>query len=106
MTGGTADLQALAQRLDALERRHHRLQGVGALVLVGGLPDDDFLTVFRSLVPDFTRTIVMTVTESPEEGMLMYGRAGAVTVTVDPDESWSPAWRTAMELSWYTASAG
>jgi hypothetical protein len=38
--------------------------------------------------------------------MTMFQRAGAVAVAVGPESRWSPAWRTAMELSWSTASAG
>jgi hypothetical protein len=50
--------------------------------------------------------VVMAVSESVVEGMAMFQRAGAVTVAVGPESRWSPAWRTAMELSWATASAG
>lgn len=85
-----------------------RRQGVGggALVLVTGEPDEGALAAYRVLAKDFARTIVMTVTNAPGEAILMFQRAGAVTVTVSPDANWSPAWRTAMELSWATASAG
>jgi uncharacterized protein (DUF58 family) len=85
-----------------------RRQGVGggALVIVTGLPDDGVLAAYRVLAKDFTRTIVMAVADRTMESGTMFQRAGAVTVMVGPDAHWAPAWRTAMELSWATASAG
>jgi hypothetical protein len=85
-----------------------RRQGVGggALVLVTGTPDDVALAAYRVLSRDFARSVVMAVSDSVVEGMTMFQRAGAVAVAVGPESRWSPAWRTAMELSWSTASAG
>ena len=75
-------------------------------MLVTGEPDEGALAAYRILAKDFARTIVMAVAEHPGEAMVMFQRAGAVTVSVSPDHAWAPAWRTAMELSWATASAG
>jgi uncharacterized protein (DUF58 family) len=85
-----------------------RRQGVGggALVIVTGIPDDGVLAAYRVLAKDFARTIVMAVGDRTMESGTMFQRAGAVTVMVGPDANWAPAWRTAMELSWATASAG
>lgn len=85
-----------------------RRQGVGggALVIVTGIPDDGLLGAYRVLAKDFTRTVVMAVGDRTMESGTMFQRAGAVTVMVGPDAHWAPAWRTAMELSWATASAG
>lgn len=85
-----------------------RRQGVGggALVIVTGVPDDGVLGAYRILAKDFTRTVVMAVADRSGETAGTLQRAGAVTVYAGPSGSWTPAWRTAMELSWATASAG
>jgi len=85
-----------------------RRQGVGggALILVTGIPDEGVLGAYRVLAKDFTRTVVMVVADRPGEPMGTFPSAGAVTVYAGPSGAWAPAWRTAMELSWSTASAG
>jgi len=85
-----------------------RRQGVGggALVVVTGLPDEGVLAAFRVLAQDFARTVVLAVIERPGEGLFAFQRMGAVTVSTAPGSPWGPAWRTAMELSWSTASLG
>lgn len=80
--------------------------GGGALVIITGVPDEGVLAAYRVLAKDFTRTVAMAVTSPAADSMLMFQRAGAVTVTVGPEAPWAPAWRTAMELSWSTASVG
>ena len=80
--------------------------GGGALVLVTGMPDEGILAALRVLSIDFTRTVVMAVTAPADEGLPSVRRSGAVAVGVGPDAPWGPAWRTAMELSWSTASVG
>jgi hypothetical protein len=79
--------------------------GGGALVLVTGQPDDAVLAAYRTLTRDFTRTIVMAVAE-PGEALSMLERSAAITVVSTPDLSWARPWRTALERSWSTASAG
>lgn len=80
--------------------------GGGALVLVTGAPDQGLLTAFRTLAHDFARTVVLAVVEQPGDSLLSLQRAGALTVPAGPGTPWAPAWHTAMELSWSTASAG
>jgi hypothetical protein len=80
--------------------------GGGALVVVTGTPDEGILGAYRILSRDFSRTVVMAVTPPGSERMLLFQRAGAVTVAVGADAPWAPAWRTSMELSWSAASAG
>lgn len=94
------DLRSTVNRL--------RRQGVGggALIMVTGPPEEGILAAYRVLAQDFTRTVVMAVGDRTLEDPGTFQRAGAVTVMVRPDSSWAPAWRTAMELSWSTASAG
>jgi uncharacterized protein (DUF58 family) len=106
------DMLATVQTADNLDLRRTvsrlRRQGVGggALVLVTGLPDEGVLAAYRVLAKDFTRTVVMVVADRPLEAVSPFQRAGATTVVARPDGRWAPAWRTAMELSWSTASAG
>lgn len=85
-----------------------RRQGVGggALIVVTGVPDEGVLAAYRVLAKDFTRTVVMAVGDRTVESATMFQRAGAVTMIVGPEANWAPAWRTAMELSWATASVG
>lgn len=94
------DLRSTVSRL--------RRQGVGggALIIVTGIPDDGVLAAYRVLAKDFTRTVVMAVGDQTADNAGMFQRSGAVTVMVGPDSNWAPAWRTAMELSWSTASVG
>ena len=80
--------------------------GGGALVLVTGVPDQGALGAFRALAHDFARTMVLAVVERPGDSLLPLQRAGALTVPAGPGTPWAPAWHTAMELSWSTASAG
>lgn len=99
-TSPTLDLRQTVSRL--------RRQGAGggALVVVTGNPDEGVLAAFRVLAKDFARTIVMAIADRPDDSILSFQRAGAVTVTATTGSSWAPAWRTAMEMSWATASAG
>jgi len=85
-----------------------RRQGVGggALIVVTGIPDEGVLGAYRVLAKDFTRAVVMVVADRPAEAAGTLQRAGAVTVYAGPSGAWASAWRTAMELSWSTASAG
>jgi uncharacterized protein (DUF58 family) len=80
--------------------------GGGALVIVTGLPDDGLLRAFRALAQDFARTVVLAVAERPGDALGAFQRAGAITVASGPATPWAPAWHTAMELSWSTATAG
>ncbi len=106
------EVLASVQPLPALDLRQTvtrlRRQGVGggALVVVTGLPDEGVIAAFRVLAQDFARTVVLAAADRPGESLLAFQRAGAVTVYAAPGSLWSPAWRTAMELSWSTASLG
>ena len=93
-----------------LQRQVARLRrgGVsgGALIMVTGRPDEANLAAYRLLSRDFLRTVVMAVTQMPDEAILQFKRAGALTVVTGHDTRWAPAWREAMERSWSTATAG
>jgi uncharacterized protein (DUF58 family) len=98
-----------AHHLD-LHRTISRLRrsgvGGGALVIVTGTADENLLGAFRALAQDFARTVVLAVAERPGDMLATFQRAGAITVVTGPSTPWAPAWHTAMELSWSTATAG
>ncbi|NQV05895.1 DUF58 domain-containing protein [bacterium] len=106
------ELLATVQTKDHMDLRNSvarlRRSGVGggALVIITGIPDEGVVAAYRALARDFTRTIVMAVSDQVADSMAMFQRAGAVTVANGPEVPWAPAWRTAMELSWSIASAG
>lgn len=117
LTSGTRFTQSMellagirpVDRLDlraAVTRLRRTGVGGGALVVVTGVPDEAVLGAYRALAADFNRTVVMAVTAPGDEGLAVLRNAGVATVGAGPTGSWAPAWRTAMELSWSTASAG
>jgi hypothetical protein len=75
-------------------------------VIVTGTADENLLGAFRALAQDFARTVVLAVAERPGDMLATFQRAGAITVVTGPSTPWAPAWHTAMELSWSTATAG
>lgn len=100
---------SVAQHLDlrsTVSRLRRQGVGGGALIVVTGIPDEGVLAAYRVLAKDFSRTVVMAVGDRSIDSVGTFQRAGAVTVMVGPDATWAPAWRTAMELSWSTASVG
>ncbi len=90
----------------AVGRLRRSDSGGGALVMITGVVDEDAAAAYRLLARDFARTVVMAVAHRTPATLRGLQRVGAVTVTVPPDGSWGPAWRTAMEMSWASASAG
>ena len=106
------DVLATVQPVPHLDLRstvaRMRRQGVGggALVLVTGPPDESTLAAYRMLSRDFGRTIVMAVTNTVDASLGSLERSAAITVIAATGVPWGPPWRTAMERSWSTASAG
>ncbi len=78
----------------------------GALVMVTGTPDDSHLAVYRTLGNDYVRTLLMSVTEEPNDAILRFRGAGAVTIQSGATSHWAPAWQEAMERAWHSATAG
>ena len=78
----------------------------GVLVMVTGHADDADLAAMQLLSQDFYRTVVLSVAESENEGILGFAKAGALVVQATPDGTWAESWRNAMEHGWSTASAG
>ena len=77
--------------------------GGGALVVVTGAPDEGLVGAHRLLKGHFTRTILMAVTDDPDEAAERVQAIDAIMVTVAPQGRWAPAWRAAMEVSWSIA---
>jgi uncharacterized protein (DUF58 family) len=106
------DALAIVQTVAGLDHRrtvarlHRKGAGGGVLVLVTGEPDDGALGAFRVLSRSFGRTIALIVSDRGTEAGTPFGRFGAVTVVARPGGAWGPGWRTAVEMSWSTASAG
>ncbi len=89
---------------NALPRLRRRGVAGGALVLVTGQAGERHLAVYRTLGRDYTRTIVLAVTDEVDSTMLRFRQAGVVTVLAPRGTSWGPAWQQALESSWSTAS--
>lgn len=76
------------------------------LVMVTGQVDDDDVAVFQRLSQDFSRTVVLSVGEGQNRGVVGFEKAGALIVRTPPDGAWAESWRNAMEYGWSTVSAG
>jgi uncharacterized protein (DUF58 family) len=96
---GRLDIRAVAARLKSVGRG-------GALVLVTGIPDSDLLEVHRLMSREYRTTVVMSASETSASGEIAFQRAGAVTVNVNPAESWAAAWAKATDRSWSGVSSG
>ena len=94
------DRLELRQTVGALVRHGG---GGGALVVVTGVPDEGLVGAHRLLTGNFTRTILMAVTDDPEEAAGRAQGIDAIMVTVGSQGRWAPAWRAAMEVSWSIA---
>jgi hypothetical protein len=88
-----------------LARLRRKGIGGGVLVFVTGGFDEGALSTMRLLGRDFSRTVVMVGATAGRVSTALQ-RAGAVTVMAGPDGRWALGWKTAMEASWSTASAG
>ena len=96
----TGDRLELRQTVGALLRHGG---GGGALVVVTGIPDEGLVGAHRLLTGHFTRTILMAVTDDPDEAASRMQGVDAIMVTVGSQGRWAPAWRAAMEVSWSIA---
>jgi uncharacterized protein (DUF58 family) len=103
MLAGVQPVEHLDLRRTVTRLRRSGVGG-GALVVVTGVPDEGVLGAFRVLAQDFARTVVLAAAEHPGDALVAFQRAGAVTVSAAPGSPWTPAWHTAMELSWSTVT--
>ena len=78
----------------------------GVLVMVTGSPDEADLAAFNLLSQDFYKTVVLSVSDSDNEAVIGFARAGALVVRTTATDTWAESWRNAMEYGWSTASAG
>jgi uncharacterized protein (DUF58 family) len=92
--------------IEAVAARIRQKGGGGALVLVTGVADRPLLSVQQLLSGDYPTTVLMTVSEATSQTLVGFHRMGVTTVSIGPDQSWAPAWVSAMRSSWTTASAG
>lgn len=102
-----ADIQP-TPHLD-LRRAAGRLARVGrggTLVLVTGVVDQQMLEAHRLFQQDYSSTIVLSASEATSANEAAFHRAGAVTVTVTPEKSWTTAWSRAMDKTWSSVSLG
>ncbi len=76
----------------------------GALVLVTGRVGDSHLALYRSLGRDYTRTVLLAVSDDRNEAVMRFRHAGAVTVLAPRGTRWASAWQEAMERSWSSAT--
>lgn len=95
----TLDLRAVASRMRQTGRG-------GALVLVTGIADHELLEVHRLLSRDYRTTIVLGATDTSPTAVHALQRAGALTISVSPDESWAQAWTSLTSRQWLGTSAG
>ncbi len=92
--------------IEAVAARIRQKGGGGALVLVTGVADRPLLSVQQLLSGDYPTTVLMTVSEATSQTLVGFHRMGVTTVSIGPDQSWAPAWVSAMRSSWTTASVG
>lgn len=78
----------------------------GVLVMVTGRADEADLSAMQLLSQDFYRTVVLSVSETDNDAILGFARAGALVVRTTPTGTWTESWRNAMEHGWSTATAG
>jgi uncharacterized protein (DUF58 family) len=78
----------------------------GVLVMVTGRADQEDLAAMQLLSQDFYRTVVLSVTETENDAILGFAKAGALVVRTSPTGTWTESWRNAMEHGWSTATAG
>lgn len=93
------DIQAVASRI-------RQKGGGGALVIVTGSADRSLLSVQQLLSGDYPTTVLMSVSAATSQALVGFHRMGVATVSIEPNEQWTPAWMTTMRSSWTTASAG
>ncbi|MBT8197601.1 MAG: DUF58 domain-containing protein [Acidimicrobiia bacterium] len=97
---GDFDLKQIVTRL-----RRAGMAG-GVLVFVTGSPSEAHLAAYRVLGRDFLRTVVLSVTQSPNDAILALQRAGAVVVRSPVGAGWALPWKQEIERIWSTAPAG
>ena len=104
---------AAVQPMDALDLRHavlrmrrHGHTG-GALVLITGSLDEENLAVYQTLGRDYSRTVLMVVSDEIPDILARFKLGGAAAVVVGTGDSWGRAWTDAIGAGrWTSASRG
>ena len=104
---------AAVEPMDALDLRHAVLRmrrhghAGGALVLITGALDEDNLAVYQTLGRDYSKTILMVVSDEEPEFLVPYKLGGAAAAVVGLNDSWTGAWTEAIGAGrWSSASPG
>jgi uncharacterized protein (DUF58 family) len=90
----------------AITRLHQPGLAGGALVMVTGVPDEEFLAAFQTLERDYARSLLMVVAEEAPPTMERFHLAGAGTAVLTSKGSWARAWLEVMRSTWSIASPG
>jgi uncharacterized protein (DUF58 family) len=88
----------------AIQRMRRLGMAGGALVVVTGDVGPTHLGLYRTLGRDYTRTVVMAVTDEQNDAIMRFRQAGVVTVLSPRGTRWATAWQEALERSWSTAT--
>lgn len=98
-------IKALDLKHAVLRMRNHGHTG-GALVLITGALDEDNLAVFQTLGRDYSKTVLMVVSDD-EPDLVPYKLGGAAATVVGTADSWTQAWADAIGAGrWSSASPG
>ncbi len=92
--------------IEAVASRIQQKGGGGALIMITGVADRPLLHVQQLLSHDYPTTVLMSATEATAQMLVGFQRLGVVTVSMDEDGAWSPAWMQAMRSTWTNASVG
>ncbi len=99
-------IKALDLRRSVLRMRRHGHTG-GALVLITGTVDEDNLGVYQTLGRDYSRTVLMVVTDEEPDILVPFQLGGAASVVVGTEDSWAEAWTQVVGAGrWSSASPG
>jgi uncharacterized protein (DUF58 family) len=99
-------MKALDLRHSVLRMRRHGHTG-GALVLITGALDEENLAVYQTLGRDYSKTVLMVVSDEEPEFLVPFKLGGAAAAVVGLDDSWAGAWTEAIGAGrWSSASPG
>ncbi len=92
--------------IEAVATRIRQKGGGGALVMVTGIADRALLSVQQLLSRDYPTTVLMSASTTTSQTLVGFHRLGVTTISVTPDEPWSPAWMIGIDTWSATRSVG
>lgn len=114
-TINVAQYATAMEALALVDTRHIDIRSVGAhlsrtgagglLFLITGTPDHDLLGVKQAMARDYPTVVVMSATKETTGEIAAFQRAGAVTMTASPTDSWAAVWMQATTRTWHVVSA-